>query len=177
MHRLDQTSAYWRHWLAGGRFPDHSWRTYLERSALTLKGLTYAPSGAMVAAATTSLPETPKGERNWDYRYTWIRDSTFMLWGLYTLGFDREADDFFFFVTDACAENPEIQIMYGIGGERELEEFTLDHFTGYDGARPVRIGNGAYNQQQNDVWGALLDSAYLHTKSRDRLSEQVLGRC
>ena len=170
---LDQTAAHWRRWLDGGRFPDHPWRSYLQRSALTLKGLMYAPSGAMIAAATTSLPETPKGERNWDYRYTWIRDSTFMLWGLYTLGFDREADDFFFFVTDACSENPNIQIMYGIGGERELEEGTLDHLSGYDGAQPVRIGNGAYNQRQNDVWGALLDSAYLHTKSRDRLSEQV----
>ena len=170
---LDQTAAHWRRWLGGGRFPDHPWRSYLQRSALTLKGLMYAPSGAMIAAATTSLPETPKGERNWDYRYTWIRDSTFMLWGLYTLGFDREADDFFFFVTDACSEDTDIQIMYGIGGERELEEGTLDHLSGYDGALPVRIGNGAYNQRQNDVWGALLDSAYLHTKSRDRLSERV----
>ena len=121
---LDQTAAHWRRWLGGGRFPDHPWRSYLQRSALTLKGLMYAPSGAMIAAATTSLPETPKGERNWDYRYTWIRDSTFMLWGLYTLGFDREADDFFFFVTDACSEDTDIQIMYGIGGERELEEGT-----------------------------------------------------
>ena len=127
----------------------------------------------MVAAATTSLPETPRGERNWDYRYTWIRDASFMLWGLYTLGFNREADDFFYFLTDACAADPEMQVMYGIGGERELEEQTLDHLSGYGGARPVRIGNGAYNQRQNDIFGALLDAAYLHTRARGRLSGRV----
>ena len=92
--RLVWTAHHWQHWLARGTFPDHPWRSYLERSALTLKGLTYAPSGAVVAAATTSLPETPGGERNWDYRYSWIRDSTFALWGLYTLGFDWEANDY-----------------------------------------------------------------------------------
>ncbi len=89
--RLVWTAHHWQHWLARGRFPDHPWRQYLERSALTLKGLTFEPSGAVVAAPTTSLPETPGGERNWDYRYSWIRDSTFALWGLYTLGFDWEA--------------------------------------------------------------------------------------
>ena len=93
----------------------------------------------MVAAATTSLPETPGGERNWDYRYTWIRDSTFMLWGLYTLGFDWEANDFFYFIADVAAKaDDELQIMYGIGGERELTEETLDHLDGYEDARPVR---------------------------------------
>ena len=128
----------------------------------------------MAAAATTSLPETPGGERNWDYRYSWIRDSTFMLWGLYTLGFDWEANDFFYFVAD-CAEAEEgnLQIMYGIGGEDELPERTLDHLTGYDGARPVRVGNGAYDQDQHDVWGAVLDSIYLHTRSRDQLPERI----
>src|SRR5436190_2060945 len=88
--RLERTAHYWQEWLKHGSFPDHPWRTYLQRSALTLKGLTYAPTGAMIAAPTTSLPETPGGERNWDYRYSWIRDSTFMLWALYTLGFDWE---------------------------------------------------------------------------------------
>ena len=91
---------HWQHWLDRGEFPDHPWRVDLQRSALTLKGLTYAPTGAIAAAATTSLPETPGGERNWDYRYSWIRDSTFALWGLYTLGFDWEANDFFYFVAD-----------------------------------------------------------------------------
>ena len=142
------TAHHWQHWLDHGEFPDHPWRTYLQRSALTLKGLSYAPTGALVAAATTSLPETPGGERNWDYRYTWIRDSTFTLWGLYTLGFDWEANDFFYFIADVAeAEEGQLQIMYGIDGEAELAEETLDHLTGYEGARPVRIGNGAYDQE------------------------------
>jgi GH15 family glucan-1,4-alpha-glucosidase len=120
------------------------------------------------------LPESPGGERNWDYRYTWIRDSTFMLWGLYSLGFDWEANDFFYFIADVAeAEEGQLQIMYGIDGEAELVEKTLDHLSGYEGARPVRTGNGAYNQDQHDVWGAVLDSVYLHTKSRDSLPERV----
>ena len=172
--RLVWTAHHWQHWLEHGDFPDHPWRTYLQRSALTLKGLSYAPTGALVAAATTSLPETPGGERNWDYRYTWIRDATFMLWGLYTLGFDWEANDFFYFIADVAeAEEGQLQIMYGIGGEAELKEQMLDHLSGYEGARPVRVGNAAYNQDQHDVWGAILDSMYLHTKSRDHLPERV----
>ena len=169
---IEATSDFWRQWLHGGEFPDHPWRTFLQRSALTLKALTYAPTGAMLAAATTSLPETPGGHRNWDYRYTWIRDSSFMLWGLYTLGFDWEANDFFYFVADV-AEKADLQVMYGIRGERQLEESTLDHMFGYEGARPVRIGNAAYKQEQHDVWGTMLDSVYLHTKSGDHLPERV----
>jgi alpha,alpha-trehalase len=171
--RVVRTAHYWQEWLKGGTFPDHDWRTYLQRSALTLKGLSYAPTGAMIAAATTSLPETPGGERNWDYRYSWIRDSTFMLWGLYTLGFEWEANDFFYFIADLAEEEGTLQIMYGIGGEAKLEEQVLDHLSGYDGARPVRIGNGAYDQAQHDVWGAVLDSMYLHTKSRDQLPDRI----
>jgi GH15 family glucan-1,4-alpha-glucosidase len=172
--RLVWTAHHWQHWLDHGQFPDHPWRTYLQRSALTLKGLSYAPTGALVAAATTSLPETLGGERNWDYRYTWIRDATFMLWSLYTLGYDWEANDFFYFIADVAeAEEGQLQIMYGIGGEDELKESTLDHLSGYDGAQPVRIGNGAYDQEQHDVWGAILDSFYLHTKSRDHLPERI----
>jgi GH15 family glucan-1,4-alpha-glucosidase len=165
LERLSLTENFWRLWLRHGEFPDHPWRIHLQRSALVLKGLTYTPTGAIVAASTTSLPEAPGGERNWDYRYTWIRDSTFSLWALHTLGFDQEARDFMRFILAVCRENPELQIMYGIGHERELTESTLDHLSGYGGARPVRIGNGAWDQRQNDVWGSLLDSVYLHEKA------------
>jgi GH15 family glucan-1,4-alpha-glucosidase len=165
LERLDSTEEFWRSWLRDGDFPDHPWRIHLQRSALVLKGLTYAPTGAILAAPTTSLPETPGGERNWDYRFSWIRDSTFTLWALHTLGFDQEARDFMRFVLGVCREDPHLQIMYGIGGEKELTESTLDHLDGYGGARPVRIGNGAFDQRQNDVWGALLDSIYLHEKA------------
>jgi alpha,alpha-trehalase len=171
---LDRTSHYWRGWIDDGHFPDHRWRTYLQRSALVLKGLTYTPTGAMVAALTTSLPETPRGERNWDYRYTWMRDATFTLWGLHALGLDWEADDFMQFVADVPRNGDgSLQIMYGIDGEKELTEQTLDHLTGYDNARPVRIGNAAYTQRQNDVYGAVLDSVYLHTKQGGRLPQRL----
>lgn len=170
-----RTSECWRQWINIGRFPDHPWREYLQRSALTLKGLTYAPTGALMAAATTSLPETPGGARNWDYRYTWVRDSTFALWALYTLGLNREADDYFNYIAevgdDHNSEPYPLQVMYGIGGERTLEESELDHLTGYEGARPVRIGNGAYDQAQHDMWGSLLDSIYLNLRSREEIPE------
>ncbi|HKH65035.1 MAG TPA: glycoside hydrolase family 15 protein [Solirubrobacterales bacterium] len=165
LERIDSTEEFWREWLRDGNFPDHPWRIHLQRSALVLKGLTYAPTGAIVAAPTTSLPETPGGERNWDYRFSWIRDSTFSLWALHTLGFDREAREFMRFIVDVCKHRPDLQIMYGIGHERDLSEETLDHLGGYGGARPVRIGNGAYDQRQNDVWGSLLDSLYIHEKA------------
>jgi GH15 family glucan-1,4-alpha-glucosidase len=165
LERIDSTEEFWREWLRDGDFPDHPWRIHLQRSALVLKGLTYAPTGAIIAAATTSLPETPGGERNWDYRFSWIRDSTFSLWALHTLGFDQEARDFMRFIVDVCHDRPDLQIMYGIGHERDLTESTLDHLSGYGGAKPVRIGNGAYDQRQNDVWGSLLDSVYVHEKA------------
>jgi alpha,alpha-trehalase len=175
--KMWKTSESWRQWINIGDFPDHPWRSFLQRSALTLKGLTYSPTGALLAASTTSLPETPQGERNWDYRYAWVRDSTFALWGLYTLGLDREADDFFSFIAEVSGANDgdrhPLQVMYGVGGERELVEYELHHLTGYDGARPVRIGNGAYNQRQHDIWGTMLDSVYLHAKSRDQISDQL----
>jgi alpha,alpha-trehalase len=171
--RFSRTSEYWRQWITLGDFPDHPWRSYLQRSALTLKGLTYAPTGALLAAATTSLPETPHGERNWDYRYAWVRDSTFALWGLYTLGFDREADDFFYFIADGSRDGHELQVMYGVDGERQLDEQSLPHLTGYENAFPVRIGNNAYNQRQHDVWGAVLDSVYLHARSREQLPQAL----
>jgi GH15 family glucan-1,4-alpha-glucosidase len=165
LERIDSTEEFWREWLRDGDFPDHPWRIHLQRSALVLKGLTYTPTGAIVAAPTTSLPETPGGERNWDYRFSWIRDSTFTLWALHTLGFDQEARDFMRFIVDVCHDHPDLQIMYGIGHERALDESTLDHLGGYGGAKPVRTGNGAYDQRQNDVWGSLLDSVYLHQKA------------
>jgi GH15 family glucan-1,4-alpha-glucosidase len=167
------TAHHWQHWLARGHFPDHPWRAYLQRSALTLKGLTYSPTGAMVAASTTSLPETPGGGRNYDYRYTWIRDATFALWGMYSLGFDWEAVDFFSFIADLAERDDDLQIMYGIGGERDLTEYELDHLPGYANSRPIRIGNAASTQQQHDVWGALLDSVYLHSKAADHLDGRI----
>ena len=171
---LEQTAAHWRDWLSRGRFPDHPWQVHLKRSALVLKGLIYEPTGAMVAAATTSLPETLGGERNWDYRYTWIRDATFALWGLYSLGLDAEAEAFFAFVAEATEETSgDLQIMYGLRGERQLVEAELAHLSGYEDSRPVRIGNGAYDQTQHDVWGALLDSIYLHTRHHDSLPPMV----
>jgi GH15 family glucan-1,4-alpha-glucosidase len=170
--RLVWTAHHWQHWLARGHFPDHPWRGYLQRSALTLKGLTFAPTGALVAAATTSLPETPGGQRNWDYRYSWVRDATFALWALYTLGFDWEANDFFWFIADVAERDKDLQVMYGVDGRAELPEQELD-LEGYEGARPVRIGNAAYQQRQHDVWGAVLDSVYLHTKTRDGLDERI----
>jgi GH15 family glucan-1,4-alpha-glucosidase len=171
-NRLVWTAHHWQHWLARGTFPDHRWRSYLERSALTLKGLTYANTGAVLAAATTSLPETPGGERNWDYRYSWIRDSSLTLWALYTLGYDWEADDYFYFIADIAERDQRLQIVYGIDGERDLEERLLDHLEGYEGAHPVRTGNAAYKQRQHDVWGAVIESLYLHASSRDHFNER-----
>jgi alpha,alpha-trehalase len=171
---LNDTSHFWRTWLADGTYPDHPWRLHLQRSALTLKGLTFMPTGALVAAPTTSLPETPKGERNWDYRYCWMRDASFTLWALHALGLDWEADDFVQYVADMQRnEDGSLQIMYGIDGRMDLQESTLDHLRGYEGARPVRIGNGAYDQRQNDVYGAVLDSVYLHSKQRDHIPERL----
>jgi GH15 family glucan-1,4-alpha-glucosidase len=171
---LARTGHFWRTWLAEGVFPDHPMRPALQRSALVLKGLTFMPTGALVAAATTSLPETPGGSRNWDYRYCWMRDATFTLWGLHALGLDWEADDFVQYLADLTRnEDGSLQIMYGIAGTKELEERTLDHLKGYEGARPVRVGNAAYKQRQNDVYGAVLDSVYLHSKRRDHIPERV----
>jgi GH15 family glucan-1,4-alpha-glucosidase len=167
------TAHHWQHWLARGKFPDHPWRSYLQRSALTLKGLTYAPTGAICAAASTSLPETVGGARNYDYRYSWIRDATFALWGMYSLGYDWEAVDFFSFIADIAERDEDLQIMYGIGGERDLTEKELDHLPGYADSRPVRIGNAASTQRQHDVWGALLDSVYLHSKAADHVDGRI----
>ncbi|MEU4291822.1 glycoside hydrolase family 15 protein [Kribbella sp. NPDC026596] len=172
--RIAATIRFWRNWLARARIPDHRYRHPLERSALTIKGLTYMPTGATIAALTTSLPETPGGERNWDYRYTWIRDSTFTLQALHYLNLDWEANEFMQFVADLEPDSDgALQIMYGIDGRRDLAETTRDDLSGYEGASPVRIGNGAYNQRQNDVFGAVLDSVLLHTVRSKRLPRRL----
>jgi GH15 family glucan-1,4-alpha-glucosidase len=172
--RVQATVMFWRNWLGRARIPDHPWRDPIQRSALAIKGLTYMPTGSTVAALTTSLPETPGGERNWDYRYTWMRDTTFTLQALHYLNLDSEADDFMQFVADVEPnDDGAMQIMYGIDGRRDLTESTLDHLTGYAGARPVRIGNGAFDQRQNDVFGAVLDSVLLHTRRSQRLPQRL----
>jgi alpha,alpha-trehalase len=159
--RLDATIRFWRRWLARARIPDHDLRPLIQRSALAIKGL-------------TSLPETPGGERNWDYRYTWIRDTTFTLQALHYLNLDWEADEFMQFVADLERdEDGALQIMYGIDGRRDLTEAFVEDLSGYAGARPVRIGNGAFDQRQNDVFGAALDSILLHTKRSQRLPRRL----
>ncbi len=168
------TARFWRHWLGRARIPDHRWREPIQRSALAIKGLTYMPTGATVAALTTSLPETPGGERNWDYRYTWLRDSTFTLQALHYLNLDWEAEEFMQFVADLQPnDDGGLQIMYGIDGRRDLSESTLDELSGYAGASPVRVGNGAYDQRQNDVYGAALDAILLHTRRSQRLPRRL----
>ncbi|CAN5548377.1 glycoside hydrolase family 15 protein [soil metagenome] len=168
---FDATVRYWRAWLGRSRYRGR-WREMVNRSALTLKLLTYAPTGAIVAAATTSLPERIGGDRNWDYRYTWIRDAAFSLYALLRLGFTEEASAFMDWLTDRTRESQQVpprssgplQIMYGIDGRRELPETELSHWTGYCGSRPVRIGNGAAGQLQLDIYGELIDSIYLYNK-------------
>jgi GH15 family glucan-1,4-alpha-glucosidase len=172
--RIVATMQFWHNWLDRARIPDHRFREPIQRSALVIKGLTYMPTGATVAALTTSLPETPGGERNWDYRYTWMRDTTFTLQALHWLNLDWEADEFMQFVADIEAtQDGSLQIMYGIDGRRELTESRLDELSGYSGARPVRIGNGAFDQRQNDVFGAVLDSILLHTRRGARLPRRL----
>jgi alpha,alpha-trehalase len=172
--RLAYTARYWRDWLSRARLPDHRWREPIQRSALAIKGLTYMPTGATVAALTTSLPETPGGERNWDYRYTWLRDSTFTLQALHYLNLDWEAEEFMQFIADLeCNGDGALQIMYGIDGRRDLTETTRDNLSGYAGASPVRVGNGAFDQRQNDVFGAALDSILLHSRRSQRLPRRL----
>src|SRR5229473_206373 len=172
--RIAATIRYWRAWLNRARIPDHRYRDQIQRSALAIKGLTYMPTGAAVAALTTSLPETPGGERNWDYRYTWMRDATFMLRALHSLNLDWEANDFIQFVADvAPTEDGSLQIMYGIDGRRRLSESVRDDLSGYADARPVRVGNAAFSQRQNDVFGAVLDSILLHTRRNERLPRRL----
>jgi GH15 family glucan-1,4-alpha-glucosidase len=171
--RIKETSSYWQRWLDRGNFPDHPWRTYLQRGALTIKGLTYAPSGALLAAPTTSLPETPGGARNWDYRYTWLRDSVYTLRTLSRLGYENEARDYTLFLNDVLKPKEGLQIMYGIGGETNLDEQVLSNLRGYEGARPVRIGNGAYDQMQHDVWGNAIGLLGFQVDQLGRVPERM----
>jgi GH15 family glucan-1,4-alpha-glucosidase len=158
---LDDTLAFWRGWVSGCDYEGHAAEA-VRRSALALKALTYEPTGALLAAATTSLPEELGGERNWDYRYTWIRDATLTLTSLFVLGLHDEAAAFKGWLERTGAGRPQdLQIMYGVEGERMLPEVELDHLAGHRDSRPVRIGNGAVKQRQLDSYGQLLESAYL----------------
>jgi GH15 family glucan-1,4-alpha-glucosidase len=170
---LQDTLKFWRNWISKCTY-EGRWREVVRRSALVLKLLTFAPTGAIVAAPTTSLPESIGGARNWDYRYTWIRDASFTCYALLNLGFEAEAGRFMEWVEARCRElDPNmggLQIMYGIDGRHKLTEITLDHLSGYLNSRPVRIGNGAYNQLQLDIYGELMDAVYLYSKYAAPLS-------
>lgn len=160
------TSDFWRDWIAQSNY-EGRWRETVNRSALTLKLLTSAPHGSIVAAPTFGLPEEIGGERNWDYRYTWIRDASFTLYGLIRLGFTEEASAFMGWLEDCCSrvnDDGSLQVLYGLDGRRDLDETTLSHLEGYKGSSPVRIGNGAYDQFQLDIYGELMDSVYLFDK-------------
>jgi GH15 family glucan-1,4-alpha-glucosidase len=163
---LSDTLHYWRKWVSQCQYQGR-WRETMKRSALVLKLLTYAPTGAIVAAATTSLPETIRGARNWDYRFTWLRDASFSLYSLLTLGFTEEAQAFMGWLDARCHElgqDGTLQPMYGISGEHDLTEYTLDHLEGYRQSRPVRIGNGAYSQKQLDIYGEMMDAIYIYNR-------------
>ena len=164
-----ETAHYWQNWLSHCTYQGR-WREMVQRSALVLKLLTYAPTGAMVAAATTSLPESIGAALNWDYRYTWLRDAAFTIYSLLTLGFTQEAEAFMGWLEARCREASQtgsLRPIYTIDGGHDLKEITLDHLEGYRQSRPVRVGNGAYTQQQHDIYGELMDSIFLFDRYKD----------
>jgi GH15 family glucan-1,4-alpha-glucosidase len=173
---LNETVRYWRNWVGHSRYHGR-WREMVTRSALVLKLLTYLPTGAIVAAPTTSLPEEIGGVRNWDYRYTWVRDAAFTVYSLMRLGYTEEAGAFACFIQDRAreeaAENGPLNVMYGIDGRHNLPESTLDHLEGYRGSRPVRLGNAAAGHLQLDIYGELMDSLYLYDKYGTPLSYEM----
>jgi GH15 family glucan-1,4-alpha-glucosidase len=169
------TVDFWTRWLSKCSYKGR-WREMVERSALTLKLLTYEPTGAIVAAPTCSLPEGIGGERNWDYRYTWIRDAAFTVYSLMRIGFTEEASKFMEWIEARCHDRQSdgrLQVLYGIDGRSELAEETLEHLEGYRGSRPVRIGNGAANQLQLDIYGELMDAVYLSNKYRGPITYEL----
>lgn len=169
---FEETAHFWRSWIAGCNYQGR-WREMVHRSALTLKLLTFAPTGAIIAAPTTSLPETIGGQRNWDYRYTWIRDAAFTVYAFLRLGLTREAEHFVQWIEARAREtnaDGSMQLVYGINGEHNLAETVLPHLEGYRGSAPVRIGNAAYTQLQLDIYGELMDTVYLSNKYSEPIS-------
>jgi len=174
--KLEETRRFWRDWSSGIRYRGR-YRELVERSALTLKLLFYAPTGAIVAAPTTSLPEVIGGGRNWDYRYSWLRDSTYTLFALYALGKFEELDRYMIYLKKVCRmESDYMQIMFGVGGEQELPECELSHLSGYRDSAPVRIGNAAAGQFQLDIYGEVLDSVHIWRKQH-RMTEGMWELC
>lgn len=172
---MQRTLKYWRGWIGQSNYRGR-WREMVNRSALALKLLTSRRHGAILAAATFGLPETPGGERNWDYRYTWIRDASFTVYAFMRLGFVDEANHYMQWlrgrVSDCCGKPMKLNILYAIDGQQELPETELTHLSGHGGAQPVRIGNGAYDQIQLDIFGELMDAVYLVNKYGDAISHE-----
>jgi alpha,alpha-trehalase len=177
---VDVTVADWRSWSALHQTYDGPWRDLVHASGRVLQGLSFQPSGAIVAAATTSLPEAVGGERNWDYRYAWVRDASFTMQALWVAACPDEASNFFEFMTTAAASyiGPHIglQIMFGVGGEHDLTERELHHLPGWKDSRPVRVDNGAWNERQIDVYGELLGAAAQLSEQIDTIDEDTRAR-